>query len=240
MKLEDYFQQPEFTTNRRLILSVEGPQKVGKTTLSLSAAEEGLLAMLNYDNGLEGVINQFKDKPIMVMNLDHPASMAKENALAEEDYKKAWNRAEDAYYTAVNDKRVKTIAIDTGSEMWEGIRLAGLGRLEKVPPLKYGEVNAKMRKIIRDAYERPDMNLILLHSMRDEYAGNERTGKQIFAGFQGVPGLVQMVVRLWKNGKDYGGTIMDCRQKRALEGLELPAEILNFSQLLKLVHGDAR
>lgn len=239
MKLEDYFQQPEFTRPRRLILSVEGPQKVGKTTLALTAADEGLLALLNYDYGLEGVIDQFKGKPIMVMNLDHPASMAKDDGMAEEDYKKAWSKAKDAYCTALNDKRVKVVAVDTGSELWEGIRLSGLGRLGKVLPQKYGEVNAEMRKLIRDAYERPDLNLILLHPMRDEYAGNERTGKQIFSGFQGVPGLVQMVLRMWKSGNEYGGTIIDCRQKRALEGLDLPAAVLTFPQLLRLVHGDA-
>jgi hypothetical protein len=239
MKLEDYFQQPKFTCPRRLILMVAGPQKVGKTTLALSSCVEGLTAVLNYDYGLEGVINQFEGKPILVMDLEHPTSMAKDNESAEGDYKKAWAMAKDAYYTALNDKRVKSIVIDTASEFWESCRLAGLGRLEKVPPLKYGEVNAEMRKIIRDAQESVDKNLILLHSVKDEYAKNERTGNQVFSGFSGTPGLVQMVLEMWKNGKDYSGTIVDCRQKRSLEGTELPASILTFPQLLKLVHGNA-
>jgi len=238
MKLEDYFQQPDFTCPRRLVLMVAGPQKVGKTELALSACSEGLVAFLNYDYGLEGVIGKFKDKPILKMDLVHPTSMAKDKELAEADYKKAWERAKDAYYIALSDPRVKTIAIDTASEFWESCRLAGLGRLEKVPPLRYGEVNAEMRKIIRDAQETKDKNLILLHTVQDEYANNERTGCQVFSGFKGTPGLVQMVLEMWKHDKEYGGTIIDCRQKRSLEGTELPAAILNFAQLLKLVHGD--
>lgn len=239
MKLEDYFQQPDFACPRRLILMAAGAEKVGKTALALSACSEGLVAVLNYDRGLEGVISPYEGQPILVMDLAHPTSMAKDKELAEADYKKEWQRAKDAYYTALYDPRVKTVVIDTASEFWEACRLAGLGRLEKVPPLKYVEVNAEMRKIINDAKETKDKNLILLHTIKDEYVGNERTGKHMVAGFSGTPGLVQMVLELWKEDKNYGGTIINCRHKRALEGLELPAEILNFSQLLQLVHGDA-
>jgi hypothetical protein len=217
---------------------IAGPQKVGKTTLALSACTEGLTAVLNYDYGLEGVISQFKGKPILVMDLLHPTSMAKDKELAEADYRKAWEQAKDAYYTALGDKRVKSIVIDTATEFWESCRLAGLGRLEKVPPLRYGEVNAEMRKIIRDAQETKDKNLILLHTVQDEYANNERTGNQVFSGFKSTPGLVQMVLEMWRDENNYGGTIINCRHKRALQGVEIPAAILNFSQLLTLVHGN--
>ena len=50
-------------------------------------------------------------------------------------------------------------------------------------------------------------------------------------------GLVQMVVQLWKRDKEYGMTITECRHKRALEGIELPAAAANFPTLLDLVHG---
>jgi hypothetical protein len=240
--LEQYFSQPKFLTPRRLVLAVIGPQKVGKTTLGLSAIACGPLAMLDYDFGLEGITADFRAQLIKTgfyhTAFSPPTSMLLEQDITNEDYKKAWQRSKEAYYVALNDPRIKTILVDTASEWWEACRLSYFGKLTQVFPMnRYGEPNGDFRKLIRDALERPDKNVILTHKVKDEYANDQRTGRKIFSGMNDVPGLAQMVVEMWKRGKDYGLTIVDCRHKRSLEGTELPAVAADFPMLLSLVHG---
>ena len=237
MRLEDYFSQPQFTTPRRLILSAEGGQKVGKTTLAMSAIDIGPIALLDYDFGGEGVLDKYDQSKIWHLPLLSPTSMLLDENTQHAAYKEAWEKAKNAYYTALADARIRNIIIDTASEFREAQLLAHFGRLSKNLPRNYGEPNAEMRKLIRAAYERPDINFILLHTVKDEYVDDNKTGNKVFSGFNGVPGLVQMVVRMWKHGKEYGMTIVDCRHKRSLEGTELPAVIATFPQLLNLVHG---
>jgi hypothetical protein len=237
VRLEDYFSQPQFTTPRRLILSVEGGQKVGKTTLAMSAMGIGPIAILDYDFGGEGVLERYNQGEVWYMPLVSPVCMLLDENTQNAAYREAWEKAKNAYYAALADPRIRTIVIDTASEFREAQLLAHFGRLSKNLPRNYGEPNAEMRKLIRAAYERPDLNFIMLHTVKDEYVDDIRTGHKVFSGFNGVPGLVQMVVRMWKRDKDYGLTIIDCRHKRSLEGAELPAVVANFTQLLNLVHG---
>jgi hypothetical protein len=235
--IEQYFQRPEFTIQRRLLLMVIGPVKTGKTTLALTASELGPLALLDYDMGLEGVISNFKGRDLWQLPLDAPKSMSVDVETSLEDYKRAWQKAKDAYAVAIADPKIKTVVVDSASEMWEACRLSHLGKLDKVPPFKYGECNADFRKLLRDANDRADLSAILIHKTKDEYLNDQKTGRKVYAGFGDVPGWAQMVVEMWKRGKDYGLTIVECRHKRALEGTELPAAVANFPMLLQLVHG---
>jgi len=217
---------------------VIGLQKVGKTTLGLSALSEGPLAMLDYDFGTEGVITNFDQKRIWHLALDAPTSMLHDDLVTAEAYKMAWIKAKGAYYAALTDPRIKTVMIDTASEFREAQILSFFGKLDKIMPHRYGEPNGEMRKLLRDAYDRPDLNLVLIHKVKDEYINDVRTGRTVFSGFKDTPGLAQMVVTMWKrdNG-EYGLTIVDCRHKRSLEGRELPAAVANFEMLLSLAHG---
>lgn len=236
LTLEQYFSQPHFLTPRRLILSIEGPQKVGKSTLGLTAMELGLTAMLDYDYGTEGVVTKFDYTNLWHLPLDAPHSMWLEDSVAHAEYKAAWKKAKDAYYAALGDARVKNILIDTSTEFRQAQLLSHFGRPTQIARM-YTEPNGEFRKLIRDAYERPDLNLILVHTVKDEYVNDTKTGNYIPNGFKEVPGLVQMVVRMWKRNGAYGLTITDCRHKRELEGKELPAAIATFPMLLNLVHG---
>jgi hypothetical protein len=232
--LEQYFSQPKFTRPRRLIVAVVGPVKSGKTTLGLTATELGPLAMLDYDYGTEGPISNFAGRKIWHLPLDVPTSMLLEKDVTLEDYKRTWIKAKEAYYAALADPTIKTIMVDTATEWWEACRLSFFGKLDKVwPQNRYAEPNGEYRKLIRDALEHPDKNIILNHHVKDEWVGDNRTGNKVFAGFSGTMALVQMVVALTKDDL----TIVDCRHKRALEGAKLPSSIASFPQLINLVHG---
>ena len=238
--LDQHFQRPEFNIPRRLLLMVIGSVKTGKSTLGLSAVGLGPLAILDYDMGLEGPLAPFKGKEIWHLPLDAPTSMLLEQDITNDDYKRVWLRAKDAFLFAVRDPRIKTVVVDTASEMWEACRLAHFGKLTQVFPMnRYGEPNGDFRYLLRAANDQTNLNVILTHKMKDEYVNDHRTGRKTFAGFNDVPGWAQMVVEMWKREKTYGLTIIECRHKRALEGTELPAAIASFPTLLDLVHGPA-
>ena len=73
-----------------------------------------------------------------------------------------------SYQWALAEPAVRTISVDTATELWELLRMARFGKLTQVMPYQYGPVNAEFRSLIRMAYA-SDKNLILLHKMRKVY-----------------------------------------------------------------------
>lgn len=236
-KLEDYFQLPDFTVPRRLIASVEGVEKVGKTTFSLSAVGEGDVAYMDWDMGSEGVINKYKEAPhkIYHMKLVPPTSMALDK-LDKDQYMDAWETSRKAYYTAL-ESPVPTLVLDTGTEWYEACRLGFHGRLAQVIARDYGKVYAELRKMVRDAIE-TTKNVIFIHKLKEEYINDKRTGNMEFSGFKDMKFLVQIRVECFKtlNPLVFGIRVIESRHKPELTGMELKGELCSFPMLLGIVH----
>jgi hypothetical protein len=222
---------------KRLVMAASAGEKEGKTTLALSAP--GPIAFFNLDIGLEGVLDQWVDK--------------KQIVVAEFDYKDAtnvgewvavWEQMKRAWMAALKNPDVRTLVMDTETEMWELIRLARFGKLTQVMPHHYGPVNTEYNDLIRKIYD-TDKNLILLRKLKDEYINDKKTGNMEIAGFKNVPYLVQVDVVLWKKresrhpslmgikggGGTFGMTVRECRQNREVEGLDLEEPNSDFATL---------
>jgi hypothetical protein len=236
MKLEDYFTLPDFAIPRRLIASVEGIEKVGKSTFSLSALSEGDVAYMNWDMGEEGVIHKFKDSPnkLYQMKLIPPGSLALEKGKSKDQYKEAWELSKAAYYAAL-ESTAPTVVLDTGTEWYESARLAFHGRLDKVLARDYGIVYAELRKMVRDAFE-TKKNVIYIHKLKDEYINDKRTGNQEFSGFKDIPFLVQARVQCFYTAGEFGIRILDSRHRPELKGMGLKGALCSFSTLLSIIH----
>lgn len=217
---------PEKSKSNRLIVSITGEQKTGKTHFALTAP--GPIAYFDLDIGTEGVIHKFAgDKEILAKRFLFDDKASEIVAKLFEEFKKD-------YYAALNAPKIKTIVIDTMSDVWEFIRLARFGKLTQIMPVRYAEVNSEMRKFIRDAFLK-DKTLILLHKVREEYKNNSPTGKMKIAGFSEVPFLVQVNLETFID-PEVGNSFrfVDCRQNPELRGLELPA--MDFDQVLEMVY----
>lgn len=214
----------------RVIMSVSGLEKQGKTHFALTAP--GPIAYVSTDIGHEGVVHKFRDKDIQILDVERVED--DDDTAAE----KEWDKFRKGYVGAMRDKAIRSIVVDTATEIWEVLRLARFGRLTQVMPYQYGPVNKEYRKLIRMAYD-CDKNLILLHKMKAQYINDKRTGEYERAGFGDTGFLVQVNAVVWRYSADDGGefaiTIRDCRQNPDLMGMEFEGDMCNFETISQLV-----
>lgn len=211
----------------RLIISIKALEKSGKTHFAFTAP--GPIAYLPFDIGDEGVRQKFQDDKEICVPDGGPYVIKKGDLDAA---KSEYSRFEKDYELALAGAR--STIIDTASEAWECIRLAKLGKLTQVMPVKYVEVNSVYRDLVREAYE-SNSNLILLHKMKPEWVDNNKTGKFERAGFADTGFLVQINAWAYREDRDKmtgnypGGVddngfrlhIEDCRQNADLAGTTL-------------------
>ncbi len=213
------------TQIKRIIMSIEGPEKEGKTHFSLTAPAP--LALINIDNGLEGVKEKFlSQKEIYTHQVEIPSTLG--GAVDVGECEKLWDSCKGAYLDALGTKGLKSLVMDTATEMWELIRLARFGRLTQVMPFNYGPVNAEFRDLIRAAYN-SDKNVIFIHMIKPKYINDERTHEMERAGFGDMGYLVQANV-LMRRDVDAGFVlhIKNCRQNPEVAGLDLMGVMCNF------------
>lgn len=247
---------------RRLILSIEGLEKEGKTNFALTSP--GPIGYMDYDVGMEGVVDKFIRGGHMGLppaevfrridpKTGHPKpyrSRFDNNKKVEAE--KEWAAFEEDYYRLLNSAR--STIIDTASAMWELKRLASFGKLTQVMPHNYVEANDSFRQLINDAYD-GDSNLILLHKRKAEWKegkdgkGN-KTGNFERAGFSEMGFLVQanlVAYRLPPTEYDpniegdlgFRLYIRDCRQNPMLAGMTLYNEMITFANLAMLIEPES-
>jgi len=141
----DRFRKLTATKPGRLILSVEGMEKEGKTHFALTAP--GPIALFNIDCGTEGVVEKFlpfKD----IYTVDYPNRRYETQA----DYDDTWAQFLEDYYAALDSSHYRTLIIDTATELWEMIRLCRLQKLTQVMATDYSPVNHEFRGLINSAF----------------------------------------------------------------------------------------
>lgn len=118
---------------------------------------------------------------------------------AEDQISDIWPRLEDAILGAIEERSFRTLVIDTGSQLWEMVRLHKLGKLSQVMPEKYMEPNQLFRSIIEAAQDRTDLNFIMTHKVKKEYVdrGSGRgnwNGQYERSGFNDIGFMVEHVL----------------------------------------------
>lgn len=203
----------------RYIVSVEGRGKSGKTHFALTFP--GPIAVLSLDIGLEGVVGKFTpSKDILVREFVLPEANQAEAA------KKLWADFRKSLNDCLGHKQIKTIVIDTFTDAWEIIRYAKLDKLTGVMPVKYVEVNAEFRDMVKGFYKY-DKNVVLLHKVKEEYRENVFTGKMLRAGYGEVEYLVQSNIKAYKTKEpkskkeNFVIELIDCRMNHELAGTQL-------------------
>jgi hypothetical protein len=215
-----FYTADQIRVQHRLVVSVSGLEKQGKTHFALTAPDP--IVLFNFDVGLEGMIQKFREeKKIWVLDLDVP----KHHEPAERE----WNRFLKIYDLMWERTDVRTIIIDTATELWELLRMARFGKLTQVKPHHYGPVNAEFRELIRRAFvgKATNKNLILLHKRRPQYIDDKRTKDYERAGFSGTGYLVQINLMAERDEDgDFTLYIEDCRQNPGLADTTLTGDIL--------------
>lgn len=217
---------------QRLIVNAEGEEKSGKNHFAFTAP--GPIYEHSFDIGNEGVVQKFQSKKKIYiaeyeLELQPGEGTDKEVATAAD---KVWSEFLANYHDGLNSCGNGTTLVDTGTEMWELLRLARFGKLTQVMPHHYGPVNKEMQEAIREGFGH-HCNVIFLHKLKDEWenytdsSGKEKgrkTGKKARVGFSDIPFLVQVNLQCQRVDNEGGGssfqiTVEDCRQNSEVNGL---------------------
>jgi hypothetical protein len=224
------FQRMEPNARRRLIVSVQGQEKTGKTHFALTAP--GPIAFQDIDIGTEGVV----DKPEFAGKEIHLAEYALDFPFEQKTAEQAWKQFLNDYKGQLGST-VRTAIIDNATEMWDLMRVAKFGRLTQVLPHLYATVNSEFRGMLRLAYK-SDVNLILVHKVKKEYINEQWNGKYERSGFNDIGYLVQVMVETYKEGGKWFVRVIACRQNPAIEGQVI--ESPTFAKLGMLVFPETK
>lgn len=244
---------------KRLITSIDGLEKQGKDHFGFTAP--GPIGVISLDIGIDGVIQKFQDKK-EIWVADYRVGVGLTGSLKKptlEDMQavsdvcaKVWAGIVKDYLD-IMDGGARSVIIDTGSELWEILRMARFGKLTQVMPHHYGPVNAEFREFIRAAYDRTrengypeDVNLIMLHKLKDEWRDGadgkgHRTGEYKRAGMSDAGFLVQVNAVAWRDPTElavpncFHLTVTDCRQNPDMAGTDLSGDLCTFPNLAGLV-----
>lgn len=238
---------PKSKGKRRLVASISGLDKSGKTNFALTAP--GPIAYANYDTGLEGVIHKFESNKQVYRNdyrvVVPPGAGVQQVA---EVGNEVWERYKKDMRAAWKSDVIRSTVVDPESETWELIRIARFGKLTQVMPHHYGPVNAEYRNFINEVYD-TDKNLILLGRLKEEWENQvvngkevgKKTGKLERVGMKDIPYIVQVnaIAHHDSETRQFSIEIVNCRQNPDLCGFVLPQELCTFQQLAMLVYPDS-
>ena len=226
---------------KRLICAIDGLEKGGKSNFALTMP--GPIAYQSFDVGLEGVIEKFqKTKDIYLAEYGLTVEKGDDQGAIMNKVLPVWNLFtkdfKDVMLPGMKKGTIKSGVWDTGSEIWEVLRLARLGKLTQVMPHHYTALNAEYQNLVRDVFETPG-NLCILHKLKPEWKDNPTTGKgnktgnYERAGYAGTGFLVQVNATAWRDMETgvFHLTVKDCRQNPAIMGLDLEGELCTFPWL---------
>jgi hypothetical protein len=221
----------------------------------------GPIAVVGLDTGTKEVASKFLPSSPEVAAGKWPArelicayhkvtgkldSQAETQAQAE----KEWGAVKHSLLVAMQHPKVRTLAVDTGTEVYELLRLCRFGKLEQVKPHHYGPVNKEMRDLVKLAYEREDLNVIWVHKMKKQYAQNKKgddswTGGYEMSGFSDMPFLVDVTLEhYWVSPTEeapgrFGIKVVGVgRQTPDVCGLELEGADCSFQMLAMMLYPD--
>jgi hypothetical protein len=232
----------------RLVMDLSGEQKTGKNHFGFTAP--GPIYEHSFDIGNEGVIEKFMNqKKIYVAEyeLEIQPGDASDREVAEAA-DKVWQQFTTNFLDGLSSCGSGTTLVDTGSEMWELLRIARFGRTSKIMPHNYGDLNKEMRLLVRETLNHSG-STIFLSQMKPEwenYVGSDgkekgrKTGRLERVGWKGMPFLVQLTASTNRVDKTDGGseftiTVDDCRRNPDMNGLTLAND---FDTLMMMVYGE--
>lgn len=212
-ELDNFFALPGTSIYPRLVLSLDALDKEGKTHYALMTTP-GPVRVISNDTGTEIIAQKAraKGRDVRVMYLDMPDPDPKVIAARDVDvedltqWRAEWNRAQAAILAIGRDKKVKTLVIDTAGKLWNLCLLAHFGKMKKIAQHLREEPNSAFYKMLWDLYKsREDLNILLLHLMKKQYAPNSKgenewNGQYERQGWNQIGGYVDLTLRSGYDG----------------------------------------
>jgi hypothetical protein len=225
-------------------INIEGLEGTGKTHLALTGPAP--IAYLYGDRNAEDVLRQAAKQGVAVYpqrfiwtfppteDLDVIANSARP----------VWTKFVELYHRALNSQ-ARTVVVDTGSFFWELRRAARFGKLLKVPPIMYAEINTQFSNLINSGRD-SGRNVVWVHRLQDEWRDaknekgqsvRERTGKYVRQGFKELGYEVQLSIRTERADEigAFSCEVRKCTPADLLVGQRFEGREVDLTKLLALV-----
>ena len=221
---------------QRVVLSLAGFEKTGKTHFSLTGREP--IVIFNMDKGTEGVVEKFvvSGKQVYLYNMEVEPPTTYIDIGADTNpviWRQQW-REFASKLQQVYALKPGTVIIDTLTEVHELARLAHFGKLSQVQPHMYGPVNEEMKSMTRLALAATSTTTVFLHKMGYKY----QTGEPEVKGWNQIPYVVQANIQTGKIPPEggvgidsYYVQVKDCRLNPHLNGFALSGDQLTLEWL---------
>lgn len=247
-----FFKPAGAAPSKRLVASVWGPPKAGKTHLALTFPAP--IYLLNLDLGLDPLLSKFDGKTIhdarfVVDDPEDYGSVARTLTNFIHAYEWALKEADDA---------AGTVVVDTASLLWDMVQVVKLAQVKqkkfkaevakkggdenrvdydliKLHQFEYAEANTYMATLLRKALYRPSVNVVFIGSAKNAYDGSgNRLNTLEFQGFGKMPSIAEATITMRRApDNSFVGRIDDCRFEPGYNGTEIPG--LTYDTLKSLL-----
>lgn len=229
MPIPEGFKRADTEIIYRMIVGIEALEKSGKSNFIFTAP--GPIAYFNFDKPVDDVVWKFADKKVIYVRNYWP------DDASQAAHQKVMSDFLSDYIMLLNENEVRTLAIDTGTKLWEVARMAEFGKVSQVSKYAYGPLNAQFNELINKAYK-SDKSLIVSHKKGKEYVDDMWKGGYERKGFGDMNFLTQINIELSRDDVDpfdFHLKVLDSAYNSSLKGLELDNDMVNFPMLASLV-----
>jgi hypothetical protein len=201
---------------KRIILSIEGLRGTGKTEFGLWGPAP--VGYFRFDMASEGAIRKMRAKrpgciKVCTYDFERPMSV-KEGMTVRAFDKDLIDTAVEIYNSFAADYRyahkngMKSLVVDDLGTLWELFRIARFGKVEQVPPERYGLLNFELKRLLKESLEAGVM-LTCISPLKEQWVDSEdaagkrksyNTGKYILDSFKKIEYLAGAMVRLYRVG----------------------------------------
>lgn len=168
-------------------------------------------------------------------------------------YRKHLDSLTEEYLRMLDDKAIRTVVIDTGTQLWEDILFAHFGKSQQIKPISRGLPNQEMKNLLNACQK----NIIVIHKSKEKWVDDKPTGKFERSGYGYVAYDMNVCVQHYRDtaihNKDcrvsedgcvcWGIKISECQANPELIGAgddsRLTGSRVTFAQLARRIFPDS-
>lgn len=182
---------PGFTSTIKaddaLAISVFGEHGCGKTRFAITAPDPiGFVPLDRKARKTVELTAKALHKTVLMptadfIRVENPLKLAiMEEKAAREYYRRHVDAVKEAAFKLYGHPDIRTVVIDTGTQLWEDILFANYGRNQRVMPRDRGPANQEMMDLLNVLSGK---NLIITHKAAEIWRNDKPTGKFRASGF---------------------------------------------------------
>lgn len=243
VSIKTEFKKAELTPRTKLDIVVEGLEGTGKTFFGLTGP--GPVALHKLEDGLHRAIQGFSAETLEKLELyPFEYDFARTLKLPGADLSKGMvEQSADVWTEFVANARAsvekcRTNIIDTGSAVWELLRLARHGKLTSIIPVQYTALNLEFKELLQ-VLHKSSANNIWLHKLKPAYDAADKKIPNVYEreGFGGIAYEVDAVVRLTFDDLDGLKLRFGKCANRALTGTFVTGqENISFAKIATMIY----